>query len=69
MIVLDDFNINYTYAGENIAKGQSSPSQVVKEWMGSSSHKANIENTNYSKTGVGVYEIDGTIYWVQLFSN
>jgi len=54
----------YKGAGENIARGQRSPEQVVKEWMASEGHRANILNGNFKYIGVGV---DGTA-WVQLFT-
>ena len=60
---------HYTFA-ENIAKGQNTPNDVVAAWMASSGHKATIL-TDYSDygncLGVGVYEENGTIYWVLEF--
>lgn len=60
---------HYTFA-ENIAKGQSTPEDVVAAWMASSGHKKTIL-TDYSDygncLGVGVYEEDGTIHWVLEF--
>ena len=55
----------YKSAGENIAMGQSTPEQVVKAWMNSSGHRANILNKNYTHIGVG-YVKDGH-YWTQMF--
>jgi len=55
--------------GENIAKGQTTPAQVMNSWMNSAGHKANILNPNYKSIGIGYYKAnDGTTYWVQLFS-
>jgi len=51
--------------GENIAKGQTSASQVVDEWMDSPGHRKNIENCSYRTIGVG-YVGDEDI-WVQDF--
>ena len=65
---MDDFGVTYSYAGENIAWGQADPSAVMNSWMNSSGHKANILNSNYNKIGVGVYQYNGRIYWVQLFA-
>lgn len=60
---------HYTFA-ENIAKGQSTPEDVVAAWMASSGHRETIL-TDYSDygncLGVGVYEEDGTIHWVLEF--
>jgi uncharacterized YkwD family protein len=57
------FGISYTAAGENIAKGQTTPQQVMNSWMNSSGHRANILNANYNAIGVGFYH--GA--WVQMF--
>lgn len=57
------FGISYRTAGENIAKGQASPQQVMNDWMNSSGHRANILNPDYHSIGVGYYE--GA--WVQMF--
>ena len=52
--------------GENLAYGQTSPSEVVEAWMNSAGHKANILG-DYSTLGVACYCYDGTYYWVQEF--
>lgn len=67
--VLEEHGVSMTTAGENIAYGQRSPSEVVTAWMNSPGHAANILNGKFGKLGVGVYETNGTIYWVQLFTN
>jgi uncharacterized protein YkwD len=54
---------NYITFGENIAAGQQSPEEVVKAWMNSPGHRANILNKNYIDTGIGWK--DG--YWCQDF--
>ncbi|MFJ7747452.1 CAP domain-containing protein [Peribacillus sp. NPDC097295] len=66
--MMKSFGINYTYAGENIAAGQTSPSAVMKSWMNSAGHKANILNKNYTHIGIG-YVKGGTYsrYWTQQF--
>lgn len=62
------FNISYRAAGENIAKGQRTPSEVMNDWMNSSGHRANILNPNFTELGVGIYKnANGTIYWTQMF--
>lgn len=65
--VADDYNIAWTAIGENIAMGQRTPQEVVKEWMDSPGHRANILNSNYNQIGVGVVQSGGYYYWVQLF--
>ncbi|MGN0143290.1 MAG: InlB B-repeat-containing protein [Roseburia sp.] len=61
----------YTYraAGENIAYGYTSAEKVMKAWMNSSGHKANILNSSYGRIGVGCCYANGKYYWVQNFSN
>jgi uncharacterized protein YkwD len=53
---------------ENIAMGQPQSSEVVRAWMNSSGHRANILNPNNRKIGVGAFRTEnGTIYWCQQF--
>ena len=63
--------ISYRSAGENIAAGQSTPSEVVSAWMNSEGHRKNILNSSYNKMGLGYYK--GTkgykTYWTQVFTN
>ncbi len=63
--MMKNFGIYYRSAGENIAKGQSSPQSVVNAWMNSSGHRANILNSSYTHIGVG-YVANGN-YWTQMF--
>lgn len=56
--------------GENIAAGYTSPESVVKGWMDSPGHRANILNPDYNEIGVGyAYSDNGEYnhYWVQVF--
>lgn len=57
---------HYTF-GENIAKGQDTPQDVMNDWMSSSVHRAAILSDEDEYFGVGVYEENGTLYWVQEF--
>ena len=66
--VFDEYNIRYWGAGENIAYGYSTPESVMKGWMNSPRHKDNILDSYYSHIGIGMYEKNGTKYWVQLFA-
>lgn len=56
--------VTYSYAGENIAKGQTSPEQVMRDWMNSEGHRQNIMNPNYKSIGVAFYNNE----WVQEFT-
>jgi uncharacterized protein YkwD len=54
--------------GENIAMGQSSSTEVVRDWMNSPGHRANILNPGYTRIGVAAYTTpNGTTYWCQQF--
>ena len=63
--MIKSFGLSYRTAGENIAKGQTTPKAVVNGWMNSSGHRKNILNSAYTKIGVG-YVSDGN-YWTQMF--
>lgn len=63
--MMRDFGITYRSAGENIAKGQTSPEEVVQAWMNSQGHRENILNANFTHIGVG-YEQNGN-HWTQMF--
>ncbi|GAA0693571.1 hypothetical protein GCM10010193_55260 [Kitasatospora atroaurantiaca] len=53
--------------GENIARGQRTPEEVMAAWMNSPGHRANILNCHYTKLGVGVHEGTGGPWWTQDF--
>ena len=50
---------------ENIAKGQSSAKEVVREWMASSAHRSAMLTCGFTTIGIG-YDGRGN-YWVQEF--
>ncbi|NLL78833.1 MAG: hypothetical protein GX234_03390 [Clostridiales bacterium] len=67
---MKSLGISYGWAGENIAKGQRSSSQVMTAWMNSPGHRANILNTHFHKIGIGHFTTgNGIQCWVQLFSD
>ena len=53
--MMKQFGIQYKTAGENIASGQTTPSDVMVSWMNSQGHRANILNKDYTHIGVGYY--------------
>ncbi len=53
--------------GENIARGQSDADAVMKAWMNSSGHRANILNCAFREIGIGVHKGDGGPWWTQNF--
>lgn len=62
------FGIRYSAAGENIAKGQRTPAEVMRAWMNSPGHRANILSAVYNQIGVGVAKAsNGTLTWTQMF--
>lgn len=65
--MMKSFGISYKTAGENIA-GNSSNSGAVNAWMNSEGHRANILNSSFNYTGIGVVKSPkyGKIY-VQMF--
>lgn len=62
--------ISFYTCGENIAAGYPTPAAVVKGWMNSTGHKANILNTAFTKMGLGYSTGGGEYchYWAQEFA-
>lgn len=67
----DEANYHYVSLGENLAIDYFNPESVVKGWLASPKHRANLLNRNFKEIGVAVAqgEINGitTIVVVQLF--
>jgi len=62
--MMKKFQITYKAAGENIAKGQPTPEQVMNDWMNSAGHRANILSSSFTHIGIGYFK--GA--WVQEFT-
>lgn len=68
--MLDRFGVNNRAYGENIAAGQATPEDVMRVWMNSPGHRANILDPRFTDIGVGY--VVGTetsrnrTYWTQL---
>jgi hypothetical protein len=60
---MSDVGYTYQVAGENLARDFSDTDGMVKAWMNSPTHKANIVNDRYTEIGVAV--IDGTMKGVE----
>ena len=60
------YGYNFRWAGENVASGYSSPQDVMRGWMNSSGHRANILNRNFRDIGIG-YARGNRPYWTQKF--
>jgi len=63
--MMKSFGIDYRTAGENNAKGQRTPAEVVNGWMNSDGHRANILNEDFTHIGVGYVEQGN--HWTQQF--
>ncbi|MDV2582470.1 SafA/ExsA family spore coat assembly protein [Alkalibacillus haloalkaliphilus] len=66
--MIEQFNVSYQRASENIAAGQQNPRSVVDSWMNSQGHRENILDPNMTHIGVG-YAEGGQYrhYWTQMF--
>jgi uncharacterized protein YkwD len=54
--------------GENVAYGQKTPKSVFQSWMNSPGHRANIEQSRYTHSGLGYFQkASNTYYWTHLF--
>ncbi len=60
---INRYSNGFSFYAENIAYGQTTPEEVVKDWMNSEGHRANILG-NYTQIGIGFY---GN-YWCQDFT-
>ncbi len=68
--MMQKFGLRFSAAGENIAYGQKTASEVMNSWMNSSGHRANILSQAYTQIGIGVAKMgNGTLYWTQMFMN
>jgi len=66
--MMESFGIRFSAAGENIAMGQQSPSQVMNAWMNSPGHRNNILSPSFTQIGVGLAkDKKGRMYWTQMF--
>jgi uncharacterized protein YkwD len=53
---------SWSFAGENIAAGQTSIEQVMNDWLKSPGHCANVMNGNYTEVGVTCVKNDSSTY-------
>ncbi len=68
--VFKEFDYFYSIAGENIGKtdNESNPAEmIIKAWLNSAVHHANILGDKFTEIGIGWEKIDGIYYFVQLF--
>lgn len=66
-----DAGYRFVSAGENLAVHFSDSPDVVRAWMNSPSHRANILNQNFTEIGIamsrGYYQGRPTVFVVQMF--
>lgn len=66
--MMESFGLRFSAAGENIAYGQRTPAEVMRDWMNSPGHRSNILSRNYTEIGVGLAKNkNGVCYWTQMF--
>lgn len=66
--MMESFGIRFSAAGENIAMGQQSPTEVMNAWMNSPGHRNNIMSPSFTQIGVGLAkDKNGRMYWTQMF--
>ncbi|MCL2115903.1 MAG: CAP domain-containing protein [Methanobrevibacter sp.] len=61
------YSVSSKANSENLARGSTTPQDVVSGWMASNSHRPNILNPNFKSTGIAYLSGNPTC-WVQLFS-
>jgi uncharacterized protein YkwD len=65
---VSDAGYEWSRYGENIARGQDSPAEVVDGWMNSPEHRENILDCRFEQMGIGLAFAGDTPYWVQDFA-
>ena len=53
--------------GENLAKGYKNATNLVRGWMNSPTHAANILDSEFVTCSIAVYEVNGKLYFAQEF--
>lgn len=71
---IEEVGYEWSTWGENVAAGYSTPEDVMKGWMNSSGHRANILNPDFTEIGIGYEFLEndtGSVnynhYWTQVF--
>lgn len=72
-VFIKDSGYQYLYAGENLARGFDSGSEVVEAWMNSPTHRENLLSPHYTDIGFAVLagSLTGsdTVLVVQMFGS
>lgn len=68
---LDRAQYQYVYAGENLAVNFGSSEEVVRAWMNSPTHRANVLSAQFNEIGIaaaeGIYKGKMATFVVQMF--
>ena len=66
---IDEAGYEWRSIRENVASGQRTAKAVVRSWMNSPGHRANILSDDITEIGIGfaVDDATGSTYWVQKF--
>lgn len=59
----------FSKISENIAAVQGTAADIARAWMNSPGHRANILDPQLNAVGIGVVEVQGTLYAVEDFSH
>jgi uncharacterized protein YkwD len=66
---LDAVGYHWQRLGENLAAGQPTSAEAVRDWMDSPGHRVNLLDSSFRE--IGVAAVRGAspygVYWVQLF--
>lgn len=72
-VFIKNSGYNYTYAGENLARGFSETPDVLSAWMASPTHRENILSPNYKDIGfaikTGILNEEETVLVVEEFGS
>ncbi|HEV2339483.1 MAG TPA: CAP domain-containing protein [Patescibacteria group bacterium] len=71
---ITDAGYHYTTAGENLARGYTTASDVITAWMNSPEHRANMLSKNYTNVGFAVQQgtltgDNNTVLVVEMFGS
>lgn len=71
-VFIQNAGYTYTYAGENLARGFTTSSDVINAWMASPTHRANVLSSNYQDVGFAIEQgtltgEDNTVLIVEMF--
>ncbi len=68
---IDATGYSWSAIGENIAGGQTKVSSVIRDWLSSPGHCANIMRSDYTDVGLSCVQNDQTdlkLYWTAVFA-